>query len=93
LDRAGRIQGFIEKDPAFHGSSPVSAGVYLFSAALLDEIAAGNATSLERDVFSRAPSGSFAAFTGRFAFIDIGTPESLALAGEVIGSRARRATA
>jgi NDP-sugar pyrophosphorylase family protein len=93
LDQAGRIHGFIEKDPGFHGSNPVSAGVYLFSAALLDEIAAGNATSLERDVFARAPAGSLAAFTGRFAFIDIGTPESLALAGEVIGSRARRATA
>jgi NDP-sugar pyrophosphorylase family protein len=93
LDQAGRIRGFVEKDPGFHGSSPVSAGVYLFSAALLDEIAAGNATSLERDIFARAPSGSLAAFTGRFAFIDIGTPESLALAGEVIGSQAWRATA
>ena len=89
LDQAGRIQGFIEKDPAFHGSSPVSAGVYLFSAALLDEIAAGNATSLERDVFARAPSGSLAAFTWSTSLSSIsGTPESLALAGEVIGSRA-----
>ena len=92
LDQAGLIQGFVEKDAAFHGSSPVSAGVYLFSAALLDEIAAGNATSLERDVFARAPAGSLAAFTGRFAFIDIGTPQSLALAGKVIGSDARSAT-
>jgi NDP-sugar pyrophosphorylase family protein len=93
LDRAGRIHGFVEKDPAFHGRSPVSAGVYLLSAALLDEIAAGTGTSIERDVFARAPSGSLAAFTGRFAFIDIGTPESLALAGDVIGSGAWRATA
>jgi NDP-sugar pyrophosphorylase family protein len=93
LDQAGRINGFVEKDPEFHGSSPISAGVYLFSAALLDEIAAGNAKSLEHDVFARAPSGSLAAFTGRFAFIDIGTPESLALAGEVIGSHVGSATA
>jgi NDP-sugar pyrophosphorylase family protein len=92
LDQAGRIKGFVEKDPAFHGAGPVSAGVYLFSAALLDEIAAGNGRSLERDVFSRAPAGSFDAFTGRFTFIDIGTPESLALAGEVIGSDARSPT-
>jgi NDP-sugar pyrophosphorylase family protein len=93
LDQAGRIQGFVEKDPAFHGANPVSAGVYLFSAALLDEIASGDAKSLERDVFARAPSGSLDAFTGRFTFIDIGTPESLALAGKVIGSDARSATA
>jgi NDP-sugar pyrophosphorylase family protein len=92
LDQAGRIHGFVEKDPAFHGASPVSAGVYLFSAELLDEIAAGEDTSLERDVFARAPSGSIDAFTGRFTFIDIGTPESLALAGKVIGSDARSAT-
>jgi mannose-1-phosphate guanylyltransferase len=93
LNREGRIQGFVEKDPAFHGASPISAGVYLFSAALLDEIAAGSVTSLERDVFARAPAGSLNAFTGRFTFIDIGTPESLALAGKVIGSDARSATA
>ena len=84
LDSRGRIRGFVEKDPHFHGSSAVNAGVYLFSAELLDEIAAGNASSLEREVFARAPSGSLDAFTGRFPFIDIGTPESLARAGEVI---------
>ncbi len=87
IDGAGRIHGFIEKDPNFHGSSAVNAGVYLFSAALLDEIAAGDAASLERDVFGCAPAGSLAAFAGRFAFIDIGTPESLQAAERVIGGR------
>ena len=88
VDQRGRIKGFIEKDPHFHGSSLVNAGVYLFSAALLDEIAAGNASSLEREVFACAPAGSLGAFTGCFPFIDIGTPESLALAGRIIGNRA-----
>jgi mannose-1-phosphate guanylyltransferase len=88
IDREGRVRGFIEKDPDFHGASAASAGVYLFSAALLDEIAAGNAASLERDVFGRAPAGSLAAFAGRFAFIDIGTPESLKLAERVVGNEA-----
>ncbi len=87
LDGKGRIRGFVEKDPDFHGKSAVSAGVYLFSAALLDEIAGGNATSLERDVFGRAASGSLDAFAGRFAFIDIGTPESLKLAERVFGAK------
>jgi NDP-sugar pyrophosphorylase family protein len=87
VDDAGRIRGFVEKDPNFHGSSAVSAGVYLFSAALLDEIAAGQAASLEREVFGVAPAGSFDAFAGRFAFIDIGTPESLKAAERVIGGR------
>jgi NDP-sugar pyrophosphorylase family protein len=87
LDGKGRIRGFIEKDQDFHGRSAVSAGVYLFSAALLDEIAASSAVSLERDVFGRAPSGSLDAFAGRFAFIDIGTPESLKLAESVFGTK------
>jgi NDP-sugar pyrophosphorylase family protein len=87
LDGEGRIGGFIEKDPNFHGRSTVSAGVYLFSAALLDEVAAGGATSLEHDVFGRAPSGSLDAFAGPFAFIDIGTPESLKLAERVFSAK------
>jgi mannose-1-phosphate guanylyltransferase len=87
LDSEGRIRGFIEKDPDFHGRSTVSAGVYLFSAALLDEIAASGATSLEHDVFARAPLGSLNAFAGRFAFIDIGTPESLKLAERVFKAK------
>jgi NDP-sugar pyrophosphorylase family protein len=86
IDGAGRIAGFVEKDPNFHGMSPVSAGVYLFSAVLLDEIAAGDAASLERDVFGRALSGSLAAYAGRFTFIDIGTPESLKLAASVFAA-------
>ena len=87
IDADGRIGGFIEKDLNYHGASSISAGVYLFSAALLDEIAAGGAVSLEHDVFAAAPPGSFAALAGRFAFIDIGTPESLKAAERVIGAR------
>ena len=86
LDAQGRIRGFIEKDPNFHDRSAVSAGVYLFSARLLDEIASGNAVSLEREVFGRAPAGSLVAFAGRFAFIDIGTPELLKLAERVFSA-------
>lgn len=84
-DARGRIRGFAEKDPAFHGTASINAGVYLLSAALLDDIAAGEATSLERDVFERLPAGSLAAYSGRFKFIDIGTPESLAAAASVFG--------
>jgi NDP-sugar pyrophosphorylase family protein len=86
LDQRGYIGGFVEKDAAFHGSALINAGVYLLSAALLDDIAARQGASLERDVFERLPPGSLAAFAGRFRFIDIGTPESLALAGNVLGA-------
>jgi len=93
IDAKGRIRGFIEKDANFHGKSLISAGAYLFSAALLDEIAAGGAASLEREVFACAPPGSFAAFAGRFAFIDIGTPEALKAAERMIGATVTGAAA
>ena len=86
LDQSGRIGGFIEKDANFHGTALISTGVYLLSADLLDDIAAGDAASIERDVFERLPSGTLAAFAGRFRFIDIGTPKSLALAAAVFGA-------
>ena len=85
IDERQRIGGFREKDLSFQGQAFVSAGVYCLSAALLDEIAAGDAVSIERDVFERLPAGSLAAFAGCFRFIDIGTPETLALAESVLG--------
>jgi mannose-1-phosphate guanylyltransferase len=50
----------------------------------LDEIAAGGARSLEQEVFARLSAGSLAALSGRYRFIDIGTPDSLARAAEVL---------
>jgi NDP-sugar pyrophosphorylase family protein len=82
IDGNSMIDGFAEKDPAFGERALVNAGVYLMSAALLDEIAAGTAVSLEREIFERLPKNSLAAFNGCKNFIDIGTPESLALANQ-----------
>jgi mannose-1-phosphate guanylyltransferase len=90
LDPRGRIERFAEKDSSFHGPAVVSGGVYALSAALLDRIAAGDARSIEYDVFQRLPAGELAAYSGRFDFIDIGTPESVAAAADVfdVGVRA-----
>ncbi len=93
IDAAGRIACFVEKDASHRGSATISAGVYLLSSRLLDEIAAGTAVSLERDVFERLPAGSLAALAGRYRFIDIGTPESFARAAELLGGSAREAAA
>jgi NDP-sugar pyrophosphorylase family protein len=87
IDETGAICDFIEKDSAFHGPALVNAGIYLLSADLLDQIAADQSVSLESDVFERLPPRSLAAFTGRFQFIDIGTPESLELAQAIFESR------
>ena len=89
VGRDGRIQTFAEKQP---GSGPtiISAGVYLLSAPLLDRIAAGNARSLESDIFQQLPPSSLAAFHGKFAFVDIGTPESLSQAADTLARYAGR---
>jgi len=84
LEPDGRIRSFAEKNPAAEGPAFVNAGTYVLSRALINAIVAGNARSLERDVFERLPARSLTAFAGRFAFIDIGTPESLMRAAEAL---------
>jgi len=94
LDAEGFVERFVEKDSSFRGKAWINAGIYFVSARLLDVIAAGTATSLERDVFERLPRRSLAAFTECFRFIDIGTPESLAQANKIfsasLGAQHRR---
>lgn len=81
LDVNCRIGRFVEKAP---GRGMVSAGVYLFSAAFLDRFVRAGAVSLERDVLEQAPVGTLHAHVVRGRFIDIGTPESLAAAEDVL---------
>lgn len=91
LDAAGMIRRFAEKDPADTGSGPINAGLYLFSSAWLDQLKRGTAVSLERDVFAASPAGTFRAIpAGEAAFIDIGTPESLAGAEAVMAQALAR---
>lgn len=84
VDGDGRIARFIEKGDAPAGRSRISAGVYLLGAELLDQIAAGDQVSLERDVFAQLPPRSLTSMTGSFRFIDIGTPESMRAAQSVL---------
>jgi NDP-sugar pyrophosphorylase family protein len=79
-----RFERFAEKDEARPGPGLINAGVYLFAASVLDEIARGDAASLERDVLAKRAPGSIALVAGPFRFIDIGTPESLRAADQVL---------
>ncbi|PWC40327.1 nucleotidyltransferase family protein [Azospirillum sp. TSO22-1] len=82
----GRVIRFAEKAPG-HGT--VNAGVYLFSAAFLDRLAASEAVSLERDVLEKLPAGTLHAAVVHGRFIDIGTPDSLARAPAVIAGEGK----
>jgi NDP-sugar pyrophosphorylase family protein len=90
-DANGVIERFAEKDPADTGPGSINAGIYLFNRAWLEALAHGSAESLERDVFAAAVPGTFRAIpAGDAAFIDIGTPESLADAPAVLARAIRR---
>lgn len=75
----GTVTRFREKGAA--GAPPywISTGIYLFGRAALDEIAALGKGSLERDFLERRPAGAIHAFRIAGRFLDIGTPETLAL--------------
>ncbi len=89
LDAAGRIAGFSEKDPNA-GPGLINGGVYAVGREFWRLLGDFPGPSLERDVFQRLPSGTLAAYdAGDVPFIDIGTPESLERAREVIEAGGR----
>lgn len=73
LDESGGVRAFREKGG---GAGLVSAGVYLVSNTMLQEIPRGRPCSLEREVFPRLCDGSLLGFETAAPFIDIGTPRS-----------------
>ena len=80
----GRVRAFLEKNLGQSGPGVINAGVYLFTSAMLDTIDEMPGPSLERDVFEKLLPGTLNAVTGEGAFIDIGTPDDLARAAEVL---------
>ena len=84
LSPKGRVEAFLEKDPDQGGAGLINAGIYIFSAAMMEKINTMERPSLERDVFSALPPETLNAVTGNGPFIDIGTPDDLARAHEVL---------
>ncbi len=85
VDEQGRLIRYVEKDQDFHGRGLISAGIYLFSQDLLEELMRRPGPSLERDILQQLPPDAVHAFIAHGArFIDIGTPESMNEAKEVI---------
>ena len=91
IDLDDRIVRFREKPTHASETSWISAGVYLFGRAILERIAELRLGSLERDVFEVLPPGTVLAWKTDGRFIDIGTPESLTTAAEVIAAAVPRA--
>lgn len=87
VDSAGRITAFQEKSPGMGTATSglINAGIYIVCSELIESIPEGRPVSLEREVFPRWLDGRFRVFPSDGGFIDIGTPVSLATAGEHVG--------
>ena len=77
-----RILEFQEKQPG-RGGGLINAGVYLFGPDMIARIA-DSGPSLENDVFQKLPAGALHSMAGEFTFLDIGTPEDLSRAPDVL---------
>lgn len=94
LSTGGEIARFIEKDESSSGAGVVNGGVYMLSARLLDSPTFASGSSLERDVLPHLAAGTLRAYSvGHANFLDIGTPESYALAAAHLSYRARKQVA
>lgn len=85
-DCDGMVLSFEEKPQIDgHGDGYVNAGVYLFERTAITTIPYGRPTSLEKEIFPKYCGRGLHALNGEFPFIDIGTPESYALADSFLG--------
>jgi phosphoheptose isomerase/UTP-glucose-1-phosphate uridylyltransferase len=82
LDRDGRIVRFLEK--AGDNAGLISCGVYLVERAVIERIPTGRAVSLERDVFPGLAGHDLYGVVGNGTFLDIGTPQALAKADNLL---------
>ena len=81
----GTVARFTEKAPGPAGPGLINGGALLLSRRALDRLAAGTGASLERDFLGQLPPGWIHGWRAEgAAFIDIGTPDSLAEAGGVL---------
>jgi NDP-sugar pyrophosphorylase family protein len=82
LNEAGAITSFVEKGTS-RAAGWMNAGIYLLQRAVLESIPSGRAVSIEREVFPAWIGRGLYAFRTAGKFLDIGTPESYAVAQQV----------
>jgi NDP-sugar pyrophosphorylase family protein len=84
VDETGRVRSFDRESSA--GRYLASAGVYLIERRLVATVPANLPVSLEREVFPSLVGNGLYAVAGGGTFIDLGTPESLRMASEMLGA-------
>jgi NDP-sugar pyrophosphorylase family protein len=81
VDAGGAIQEFLEKGRK-RGPGWINAGICLIERSLLQTIPPNQRVSLEQELFPAWIGQGLYGFRSHGRFVDIGTPESLALAQE-----------
>ena len=74
ITKDGYVESFREKTE-INSSGIVNAGIYVMSGHMVERVRKFQNGSLERDVFQKLPVGALNTFSGKFNFLDIGTPE------------------
>lgn len=81
VEPSGQVQRFEEKGDT-QGAGWINAGLYLLNRQRLATIPAGKPISLERDIFPMWIDRGLYGYRSQGRFLDIGTPESYAMANE-----------
>ena len=84
LSSENKIISFVEKE---NNSNPgyINAGVYFFNRSSINEISAVG-PSLEMDYLNNQGPGVIGAMVGKYEFLDIGTPDALSKAPDILGN-------
>ncbi len=77
----GMVRAFREKEVGL-GGGWINAGVYILKTSLINTIPEGVPYSIEQDFFPKLTEGILYGYRVQSPFLDIGTPESFAMAGD-----------
>jgi len=83
MKQSGEVEKFVEKDNSVRCKSGyINTGVYLMNQATIERIPENCKVSLEKDIFPKLIGDKIFGYKVSGRFLDIGTPESMALADE-----------
>lgn len=87
VNMIGQVESFDEKGSR-HGPGWINAGLYLLEKQMIATIPANRPVSIEREIFPQWLGRGLYGYCGGGHFLDIGTPESYALAEQFFGEGA-----
>lgn len=84
LDERGQVTAFYEKNRSNRYGAFINAGIYMLERKALSLIPLGESFSLEYDLFPKMIKEGIFGYKTNGAFVDIGTPQGLKLANNIL---------